>query len=239
MSIKIKDMSREEKLDYMKLLNIGDKIVIINNRPSVNFSNGMTRYLGKILKIENITTNYSHNIVFNCVGCSIWDFNPSQGHLNLDATISLHQESKKQSLKTELLTVGRVVECRDGALGFVLPDRIIYDTQFDAIETFTSDLLNSMDSSGDIMKVFDAPLLKEGNYIHRSFYLDAFDTVEDFVEKGLLIPIWERDEIPVEVQELMCQIEQKDKQIKFAQKEKECLEEEKQELEKELQKLKK
>lgn len=230
-------MTFEEKLKYMKLLGKGDKIVIADNRPNINFSNSMTQYLGNILEIERVILNYYGKIVFKCKETSFWDFVPAQGHLNLDATINLHQKSKKQSLKTELLTVGRVVETRDRTLGYVLSDRIIYSDCHDPLSSLGNDLLSNMHSSGDIISVFDAPLLDDTVVDKRAFSLSHGK--DKSIKLGLLVPIWERDETPHEVQELMCQIEQKEKQIKFAQKEKECLEEEKQELEKELQKLKK
>ena len=144
--------------------------------------------------------------------------------------------SPKKSLKTELLTVGRVVETRDGYLGYVLPDRIIYSDCHSSLKSYDDDLKNIEDEDSDIIEVYDAPLLEDEKYKHysRAFSLKT-TTVGDLkwnISSGLLISVWKRDEIPHEVQELQYQIEQKQKQI-------EAIEQEKAELEKELKELRK
>jgi len=150
-----------------------------------------------------------------------------KGHLLVFEKV---QEPKKQSLKTELLTVGRVTKARDGGMGFVLPDRILYHGQFDRIESFTDDLKNTSTSDGDIMVVYDAPLVEiDGGY--ESFGIEKTDG-NKAIARGLLVPVWERDEIPHEAQELMYQIEERKKKIQEAQ---ETIEE----LERKLKKLKK
>ena len=137
--------------------------------------------------------------------------------------------------RTELLTVGRVVETRDGCFGYVLQDRIIYSDCHSSLKCYDDDLKNIEDEDSEIIEVYDAPLIEDEKYQHYSRAFSLSTIVSDLkwsISSGCLVLVWKRDEIPHEVQELQYQIEQKQKQI-------EAIEQEKAELEKELKELRK
>lgn len=65
------------------------------------------------------------------------------------------------TLKEEFLIVGRVIELRNGWMGFVLPDRIITENGWHNISDYTDDLKDCDvdDDEFDIMEIFDAPII--------------------------------------------------------------------------------
>ena len=57
-----------------------------------------------------------------------------------------------------LLKVGRVVETRDGEMGFLLEDRILYSEGWDELRRFDEDLKHEFDKDADIMTVYNCPI---------------------------------------------------------------------------------
>lgn len=82
----------------------------------------------------------------------------------------------------DLLEVGRVVETRDGNMGFVLKDRIICKDGWYTLIRFDEELKHEFDENGDIVVVYDSPIIVGTAWNFES------------ENKILLRPVWERKE---------------------------------------------
>ena len=84
-----------------------------------------------------------------------------------------------------LLQIGRVVENRDGSRAFVLDGKLIYSDGWDNLDIFRNDLTCENTEDGDIMRVYDCPVIDRCSWHFAS-------TRED-----LLQLVWERKEFDV------------------------------------------
>lgn len=84
-----------------------------------------------------------------------------------------------------LLKVGRVVETRDGNRGFVLGDKLIYSDGWYNLDIFNSDLTCENTEDGDIMRVYDCPVIDRCSWHFAS------------AREDLLQLVWERKEFKV------------------------------------------
>lgn len=83
----------------------------------------------------------------------------------------------------DLLTVGRVVELRDGIKGFVLPDRIIAKDGWINLKNYDENCNDSTNSEYDIVEIYDAPINNRGE----AWNLRSSD-------KECLNLVWKREE---------------------------------------------
>lgn len=66
-------------------------------------------------------------------------------------------EFKSEGLK-RLLKVGRVVETRDGEMGFLLEDRILYSKGWDDLRRFDENLEHKVAKDADIVAIYNCPI---------------------------------------------------------------------------------
>ena len=93
-------------------------------------------------------------------------------------------EFKSEGLK-RLLKVGRVVELRDGTMGFLLEDRIVCEDGWCSLTRFDENLKYEFGEIGDIMNIYDSPIV--GN--------NAWNFGSE--TKMFLDMVWERKEAKV------------------------------------------
>jgi hypothetical protein len=105
------------------------------------------------------------------------------------------------STPKDLLTVGRVVELRDGTMGFVLPDRIISENTWFDLKHYREDALYnhirpSCVEQYDIVEIFDCPIKNK-----LSWNFGCYD-------KYGLVSVWKREEkSPEQIEKEAIQIE--------------------------------
>lgn len=128
--------------------------------------------------------DYEHNICYNVVDnlCGAIEY-----YVRCDYNIVEFKSLKEESMKDlrDLLEIGRVVETRDGCMGFVLEGKIIYDDGWDNLDIFRNDLTCENTKDGDIIKIYDCPIIDR-----RSWNFANND-------KSLLNLVWERKEFEV------------------------------------------
>lgn len=66
-------------------------------------------------------------------------------------------KSLKEDLRS-LLQVGRVVETRDGEMGFLLEDRILYSKGWDDLRRFDENLKHEFVKGADIVAIYNCPI---------------------------------------------------------------------------------
>ena len=85
----------------------------------------------------------------------------------------------------DLLEIGRVVEARDGYMGFVLKDKIIYSIGWNDLKSLNTELKCETFKNMDVVRVYDSPIV---NGLSWSF---------SALNKDLLNLVWERKEFEV------------------------------------------
>lgn len=121
---------------------------------------------GKFICVESHRNHMTKGNVYEFEdGFVVWDNGmkssrsfDSVGHFNLKC---YPQIAPYNPTPKDLLTVGRVVECRNGQLAFVLPDRLVFKDGWENLENFDSDLNNKNEDDYSIVKIYDCPIIEK------------------------------------------------------------------------------
>ena len=127
---------------------------------------------------------YKNEVCYNVA----WNFSSSiTFYTQQDYDVVEFKSLKEESMKDlrDLLEVGRVVETRDGCIGFVSKDKIIYKSGWDDLKLFNTELKCETFKNSDIVRVYDSPIVNDLSWNFGSS------------GKDLLNLVWERKEFEV------------------------------------------
>lgn len=130
--------------------------------------------------LHKTTTGKIYNVVN---GCIVWDDgNYDNNILSVENMNERFFSKFKLFTPKDLLMVGRVVELRNGTMGFVLPDRIVSKDGWYDINDYDVDCKDKNYPNLNIVEIYDCPIL--GN---RAWNFGAEN-------KKSLVSVWKREE---------------------------------------------
>lgn len=140
----------------------------------------------KVKCIKSRTLGSTQNKIYDIInGRLIWDNGSESSKFknidDLNYLCSSVFEIYNPTLK-DLLTVGRVVELRDGTMGFVLPDRIITKDGWYDINDYDVNCKDKNYPNLNIVEIYDCPISSS-----RAWNFGAEN-------KKSLISVWKREE---------------------------------------------
>lgn len=96
-----------------------------------------------------------------------------------DCRIIEFKSQKEESMEDlrELLKFGRVVELRDGCMGFLLEDRVIFQNAWVNLKQFDENLEHKRGRDGDIVAIYNSPIIEDIAWSFKSENKDNLNVI--------------------------------------------------------------